>query len=597
MKTLFGTMAMLLMGAAMISCSNIDDAVEHPVVMGKQVYTLSVDASKGSDNTTRALTPGAHSLAPSWKAGETLAVYGKHGDDYSKVGELVSQGDGVSVTFKGEVDLSSGSVTESDVLANGLKLCFPDSERDFTGQDGTLETIAARYDYAEGAVAISSFDHEANSLVVNEAASVLIFQNLTSIVKFSLTDNAATPAAVSPTLFSISAKSGETESLPIRILDDGTATYGKLTINTTGTASEFYAAVPPLSGKDITLTAITASGETYSYTRPNVSFVSGKYYEINVKMHQDFEALHTPLTIEAVNSGAITLVNKASGSVTYKVNDGEALTIAAGSTGIINVTANDVHHDVVTFYGDNAAYATSGVDGYYSTISCSADAYVYGNIMSLVSSTDYAAATSFSTNRTFYGLFKGNIHLMSHDSKALVLPATTLTQYCYSNMFYGCSSLAVAPELPAQTMKVGCYGAMFYNCARLTVAPALPATTLASCCYEQMFEGCTSLTVAPALPATTLAQYCYSKMFEGCTNLATPPAEIPAASMPDRACFYMFSGCTSLKAAPVLSATTLNGNECYSYMFKGCTSLKAAPALPATTLAQQCYEGMFYNYY
>ena len=34
---------------------------------------------------------------------------------------------------------------------------------------------------------------------------------------------------------------------------------------------------------------------------------------------------------------------------------------------------------------------------------------------------------------------------------------------------------------------------MFSNCTSLTTAPALPATTLANWCYMNMFQGCTSL--------------------------------------------------------------------------------------------------------
>ena len=47
----------------------------------------------------------------------------------------------------------------------------------------------------------------------------------------------------------------------------------------------------------------------------------------------------------------------------------------------------------------------------------------------------------------------------------------------------------------------------------------LPATTLAEGCYANMFSACTSLTTAPVLPATTLAQACYLNMFSGCTRL------------------------------------------------------------------------------
>ena len=63
-------------------------------------------------------------------------------------------------------------------------------------------------------------------------------------------------------------------------------------------------------------------------------------------------------------------------------------------------------------------------------------------------------------------------------------------KYCYSYMFYGCTSLTQAPKLPATTLAYGCYYYMFYNCTSLTTAPELPATTLATYCYSDMFAGC-----------------------------------------------------------------------------------------------------------
>lgn len=64
-----------------------------------------------------------------------------------------------------------------------------------------------------------------------------------------------------------------------------------------------------------------------------------------------------------------------------------------------------------------------------------------------------------------------------------------------------------------------CYSYMFYGCTSLTTAPALPTTTLVSYCYYNMFYGCTSLTTAPALPATTLTNFCYRRMFYGCEKI------------------------------------------------------------------------------
>ena len=54
----------------------------------------------------------------------------------------------------------------------------------------------------------------------------------------------------------------------------------------------------------------------------------------------------------------------------------------------------------------------------------------------------------------------------------------------------------------------------------LRTAPELPASTLADYCYRSMFYGCSSLTQAPELPATTLADWCYYGMFNGCTKLS-----------------------------------------------------------------------------
>ena len=106
------------------------------------------------------------------------------------------------------------------------------------------------------------------------------------------------------------------------------------------------------------------------------------------------------------------------------------------------------------------------------------------------------------------------------NAKNLVLPATELSNSCYSNMFYNCRSLTSAPELPATALTYGCYSAMFRNCYSLMDAPALPATTLAEGCYAYMFSNCYSLFEAPELLATTLVDYCYVSMFYACENIS-----------------------------------------------------------------------------
>ena len=296
----------------------------------------------------------------------------------------------------------------------------------------------------------------------------------------------------------------------------------------------------------------------------------------------------TPLTLEAIEDGAFAFRNKAAGSVTYRIDGGAIQTIPANSTETINVTAGQK----VRFFGDNAAYATSKEENDNSLISGDHDFYVYGNIMSLVNSTNYATTTKLTAPYTFTRLFENNTHLKNHPSNALLLPATTLTDYCYSNMFNECKNLTSAPELPATILAYACYQYMFYRCQKLTSAPELPATTLADFCYYGMFIDCENLTSAPELPATILAYACYQSMFNQCESLTTAP-ELPATTLADYCYDRMFYYCKKLTSAPELPATTL-AKACYQFMFCNCESLTSAPKLPATTLADFCYNRMFY---
>ena len=277
--------------------------------------------------------------------------------------------------------------------------------------------------------------------------------------------------------------------------------------------------------------------------------------------------LATPLTIEAIEAGAKVNFTFSSAvkpnSVQYRIWNGAFWTDWADYTDKDPITLAAVG-DKLQFRGDNASYA-SDADRDYSNIQFDKDCYVYGNIMSLITSTGFSTCTTLTGHDNFTQLFFSNQHLKSHATNQLLLPAKTLADSCYEKMFECCSELTTAPALPATTLAKSCYQMMFHECECLTTAPALPATTLADFCYERMFECCSELTTAPALPATTLAEHCYSGMFES----------------------------TCLKTAPALPAETLAAG-CYSGMFES-TYLKTAPVLPATTLALLCYEEMFAN--
>ncbi len=551
--------ALLVAGAAFTACSSDDNTVsEQPVNPAQQTYTLTVNATKGSNATTRALEfDGEGALNATWATTEN--VYVKKGDTWA-TGSLKPQADGATATLKGT--LSGVAIAAGDALT----LQFPKSgDISYSGQLGTLANIAANFDYATAGVTVESVTD--GNINVSGTAS---FTNQQAIIKFTLLNSEGSALASNPTAFSITDGTNT-----VTLSDIPNATY------TTNGAGVLYVAFPAAGeSKTITLTA-TVDGNAYTYTTSSAkTFSNGNYYAITVKMKK------SPLTLEAVKAGTITVNNGLNLSMNYSKNGGDKVSFS--TTTSIDVVAGDV----VQFYGNNAAYfdlsTTTGVN-----ISCDADTYIYGNIMSLINEEGFENETTLTEKFAFVQLFNDNTHIKNHSEKKLVLPATTLTEYCYYAMFAGCSALTTAPELPATTLTEYCYCQMFYGCSALATAPELPATTLTDYCYYQMFGGCSALTTAPELPATTLANRCYSQMFYGCSDLTTAP-ELPATTLAGYCYYAMFGGCSALTSAPELPATTLT-KSCYRSMFYGCTDLTTAPELPATTLADECYDSMFYG--
>ena len=232
-----------------------------------------------------------------------------------------------------------------------------------------------------------------------------------------------------------------------------------------------------------------------------------------------------PFYIENPNNSAITATIKKypksapTLSIQYSSDKTTWTTLGNTSTGglTISVPANSkMYFRCKTNYWYNNTY--------YNNFTASSSFNIGGNIMSLLYGYNFTGEeTSLpSVSSTNYyslgGIFKNSVNLI--DASNLLLPATTLTQYCYGDMFSGCTQLTTPPvTLPATTLANYCYYYMFDGCSSLTTPPVLPATTLVQGCYNGMFYSCSSLTTAPELPATTLAQRCYYYMFYGCSRL------------------------------------------------------------------------------
>lgn len=219
-------------------------------------------------------------------------------------------------------------------------------------------------------------------------------------------------------------------------------------------------------------------------------------------------SMATPLTLKATSNGYIS-VNSPKSDMQYSKNGG---TKTAVTSDLIYVGTDDV----VAFYGNGTSITC--YEGTY--FSGSAPCIVYGNIMSLVDETGFATNTTLTADRAFSGLFLDNTALT--DASGLLLPATTLTQYCYASMFQGCTNLTKAPAvLPANKLVDNCYIGMFYGCKKLTTAPVLPAATLAYRCYSAMFNGCEKLNSVTCFATNISATDCTSAWLDGVAATGT----------------------------------------------------------------------------
>ena len=195
----------------------------------------------------------------------------------------------------------------------------------------------------------------------------------------------------------------------------------------------------------------------------------------------------TPLTLVAAEDGKITVtfnngITLAS-DIHYTINDGAEQTIAKNTEGSFDITVKK--GDVVQFYSTNSSLGGGGAaargmtravdtSAKYINIRPSMKTEIYGNVMSLLKGKDnLESATALEAKNAFYGLFAGAEKLVNSAERQLVLPATTLTEGCYQDMFNGCKGIEKAPELPAPKLEKNCYQEMFYDCAKLNSVKCL----------------------------------------------------------------------------------------------------------------------------
>ena len=170
-------------------------------------------------------------------------------------------------------------------------------------------------------------------------------------------------------------------------------------------------------------------------------------------------------TIESLEDGnQIGIVDSDRPSISISTDKQTWTTVTPNAAPTYFITLNA--GEKVYIKGNNNAYFdySWSTEGYFTS---TGKFNVSGNIMSLLYEDDFKNKTTLQSSYTFRSLFKSN-KLIS--AEHLVLPATTLANNCYYNMFIGCTSLTTAPELPATTLADGCYYYMFRDCTKIKMS-------------------------------------------------------------------------------------------------------------------------------
>ena len=276
--------ALLIASATLAACSSDDNEIQNAQPANPtapKTYTMTVQATKATGGaTTRGLYYGTDgALNVKWNEGEQVEVVQTSGTTSKSLGTLKAKAstDGIT-TLTGEL---VGLQTDAQ-----LKFYLHGSTYDYTGQTGVLlsdaNSIEEKYDYAFAAT--NAYTIDGTNVTVPSGINLEAQQ---SIVKFTLVDDSGNP--VNATSLKIDTKNPIIETINNIDPTGNTQVSKSMTITPAEPTNVIYAAISitePYTDRpnDYTLTATDADGIKYAYTKNDVTFVNGKYYEVKVKM-------------------------------------------------------------------------------------------------------------------------------------------------------------------------------------------------------------------------------------------------------------------------------------------------------------------------
>ena len=295
-----------------------------------QTYQMSIQASKGADNQANgprrviSLGGGGETLTATWRTGDKVYVYNvTTGEELG--GNLEASDNNANTQLNGTL---TGAVEVGDELT--LKY---QPNPNYADQDGSLDYISDRCDYATATVTVASVEDGAIT-----ADADAVFENQQAIVKFTLNDGS---------------DAIEANSLVIEVAGE---TY---TVTPTIARSEMYVALPGFASQDIAFTA-TVGSDTYKKTVTGESLTNGEFYRITLSMTKQTAPAAVP---EGGINGEFNLCDKkiwfSKGNLQYNAssNTWRFAEHQYDIAGAANASISDSYNGWIDLFG----WATSGI--------------------------------------------------------------------------------------------------------------------------------------------------------------------------------------------------------------------------------------------
>lgn len=201
-KNIFKTLAALLMACvAFTACSDKDDIANETLqpVTTINKYTMTVNATKGDEGSTRAFALDGKTLKVKWADTDKVSVF--------KAGTTTLLGTLTAAASETGITTLSGDLTGTVNEGDKLHLLFPRADWTYADQSGVLlgdgNSIEKNYDYAMADVTVAAID---GSHITTTADANLASQQ--AIVKFIL-KNKATDNPINAKKLTISAASNK----------------------------------------------------------------------------------------------------------------------------------------------------------------------------------------------------------------------------------------------------------------------------------------------------------------------------------------------------------------------------------------------------